>query len=569
MVAFLFDQNGRRTMTRSSAAVLAVGLMCPFALWAEKLPVPTDAALEGPLAVVKEVYGEQHSSAKTNEQLQALAKKLFSDAAKAGKPIERYAMLRVARDIAAQGCDGQTAFQIIDELERTFQIDAVRMKAGVLYSLTKKVRLPADRKSIAQQALALVELAVARDDFELSGKLAEMALAEARKLRDAAYVRSVAARNKEIEELGKAYAEVKAAAERLKESPTDPEANLAVGRYRCLVKSDWENGLPMLALGSDAGLKALALRELGEVTKPEQQVELADSWWRLAETHDGTQQTAMRRRAVYWYRRVIPVTDGLVQGQANRRIRQFYASHAETMDTRKDAILLLSCDRSSVARRQNTIYATDGSALANHGVVHGAELAREGKVGECFEFNGSGHSIEFPTLAKALQANLAGLTVAAWINPRVKKNDHSFVFDVGHHANNSVTLDYVNGDEMRFTMSADHGGHSVVHSGYPVDQWHHVAGVWNGSEQILYMNGVRVASLETPELTQLNPSTVSAIPARIGICAKRKDRRMGRWYFAGRIDEIVVFRRALSEDEVAAIYCRGEAGQSILPGRGR
>ena len=83
------------------------------------------------------------------------------------------------------------------------------------------------------------------------------------------------------------------------------------------------------------------------------------------------------------------------------------------------------------------------------------------------------------------------------------------------------------------------------------------------------MNGMRVASRATPELAQLNPSNVGSKPARLGICAKRGDKRMGGWYFGGRIDEVAIFSRALSEDEVAAIYCRGVSGQSILPRRGR
>ncbi len=302
--------------------VFAIVLTAPPALGAEKLPVPPDAALEAPLALIKEVYGEEHANAKTNEQLQALAKKLLSDASKTDKPIDSYALLRVARDMATQGCDGQTAFQIIDEMERAFQVDAVRMKASVLYSLSKKARLPADRKSIAEQALALVNLAVARDDLELSGKLAEMALSEARKLRDADYVKSVAARSKEIEELGRAFLEVKAEAARLEEAPTDPEANLAVGRYRCLVKGDWESGLPMLALGSDAALKELAIKELDGVSDASGQVALGDGWWELAEREEGTRRKQLLARAGYWYTQASAKLEGLSKSKVDRRLSQ-------------------------------------------------------------------------------------------------------------------------------------------------------------------------------------------------------------------------------------------------------
>ncbi len=48
--------------------------------------------------------------------------------------------------------------------------------------------------------------------------------------------------------------------EKLKESPDDPAANLAVGSYLCFNKDQWERGLPMLAKGSDPALYWLILR---------------------------------------------------------------------------------------------------------------------------------------------------------------------------------------------------------------------------------------------------------------------------------------------------------------------
>jgi hypothetical protein len=309
-------------MVRAIILTLAFVLTCPLALCAEKLRVPSDEALKGPLNVIKEVHGEEHANAKTDEQLQALAKKLFSGASQTDDRIERFALLRVARDIAAQGCDGQTAFQIIDEMDTVYQVDAVVMKASVLYALTKKARLPAERKSIAEQALVLVDLAVARDDFGTATKLANMAMDEARRTRDAGLVKTVTARRKDLEKLVKAYTEVTSAVDKLKEAPTDPDANLVVGKYRCLIKGDWESGLPMLALGSDAALKGLAMKELGEVAKPDEQVALGDSWWELAAKEDGIQQRRLRQRAAYWYRTAIPNLTGLAEARVRKRLAE-------------------------------------------------------------------------------------------------------------------------------------------------------------------------------------------------------------------------------------------------------
>ena len=57
--------------------------------------------------------------------------------------------------------------------------------------------------------------------------------------------------------------EVRVALATLKTNPTDPEANLVVGKYHCFVKDEWEKGLPMLLKGNDAALKELATAEKG------------------------------------------------------------------------------------------------------------------------------------------------------------------------------------------------------------------------------------------------------------------------------------------------------------------
>ena len=42
----------------------------------------------------------------------------------------------------------------------------------------------------------------------------------------------------------------------------DPAANREMGRYFCLVKGNWERGLPMLVVGNDKDYLDLAKRDL-------------------------------------------------------------------------------------------------------------------------------------------------------------------------------------------------------------------------------------------------------------------------------------------------------------------
>src|SRR5690606_27927305 len=94
--------------------------------------------------------------------------------------------------------------------------------------------------------------ALAQDRFELIEALQAVALDSARQAKSIELIKQVVARGRERDALRGEYEQVAAARKTLDESPTDPEANLLVGKYSCFVKGDWDTGLPMLALGSDA-----------------------------------------------------------------------------------------------------------------------------------------------------------------------------------------------------------------------------------------------------------------------------------------------------------------------------
>ena len=82
-----------------------------------------------------------------------------------------------------------------------------------------------------------------------------------------------------------------AAQERLKTAPDDPDACLAVGRWYCFYQGDWDEGLKLLAKGSDDALKSLAAEELAsKPSKAEERVARGDAWWDLAEKAAGKAQ---------------------------------------------------------------------------------------------------------------------------------------------------------------------------------------------------------------------------------------------------------------------------------------
>ncbi len=78
-----------------------------------------------------------------------------------------------------------------------------------------------------------------------------------------------------------------------------------------------------------------------------------------------------------------------------------------------------------------------------------------------------------------------------------------------------------------------------------IDAWHFAVGVWNGSESILYVDGVERARADTPGVKfDGSPFMVGADWETGGSIEDS---------FDGFIDDIRIFRRVLSVDEQLAI----------------
>jgi len=285
-----------------------------------KSPIPSDEAQAKALELIKEVYGQEWENAKSSAQKQALATKLLQKAGESTDDTNRYVLLKVARDVAAQAGDTDLAFRAIDAMADSYEVDTYKLKGAAVSQAARAASSSAQSVAVARHSLAMIDEAVEKDDFVAAKYLGNLALDAARKGRDGQLVKSVVARNKEAEEIAEAYAKVADALVTLKKIPDDPEANLAVGKYHCFVRGDWDRGLPKLALGSDELLKKLAMKELEEVSGSAEQLALGDGWWDLAGKADAVARQQLQGRAAYWYREAMPGLSGLVKDKVANRL---------------------------------------------------------------------------------------------------------------------------------------------------------------------------------------------------------------------------------------------------------
>jgi len=308
---------------------------------AKKLPVPEAAKAKEALGLVREVFEEEYEAAKTNQQKAAFAKKLLQEGT-AGEhdPISRYALLRVARDLAAIAGDAETAVKAIGQLDRRYRVDALAMKAAVFAKVADKLRQPADHKKILPLLGAAFDEAVAADRFDIARQIGNLATTSANKTRDPIAKNSVDRKLKKLKRLEADYAQVKDALAVLETKPTDPQANLTVGKYRCFLRGDWENGLSNLALGSDAALKKVAEQEIvlpasGDDAEgpapPQARADLGNAWWDLADAAAGIEQSAMYARAAYHYRQAAPHMSGLAGMRLKARLKDLASKDPDAL----------------------------------------------------------------------------------------------------------------------------------------------------------------------------------------------------------------------------------------------
>jgi hypothetical protein len=288
-----------------------------------RAPVPDAEARKEALELFREVYGEEFDRARTSGDKAVLGKKILAQAASMkGDLVSHFVLLEAARDVAVQGGDAETALAAVAATAKAFDVDGLKIKADTMEQLARSIRSSTQGKAFIESAIELIDEAVGADDYQLAGEVGRVARRALLKARDKTLRDKLQARLDEVHEVAKGYSSYEQAVAALEAGPTDPEANLAAGRFLCLVKGDWEKGLPMLALGSDEALRAAAVEELQGSDTPEKQLALADRWWALSETAKGRARTQLQVLAAARYQHVLPELTGLLKAKAEMRLGQ-------------------------------------------------------------------------------------------------------------------------------------------------------------------------------------------------------------------------------------------------------
>ena len=184
----------------------------------------------------------------------------------------------------------------------------------------------------------------------------------------------------------------------------------------------------------------------------------------------------------------------------------------------------------------NSVVNAAGSG--NTGTVAGATRSPSGRYGGALSFDGTNDSVSVPDAANLDLTN--NMTLSAYVRPTgatgwrtVLMKERPGGLSYGMYASGDLPRpsgQLVIGSAEQALMSP---------SPLPANTWSHLAFTYNGSVMRLYVNGVEVA-----DQTQTGSAVVSTGALKIGGNAI-----WGEW-FAGLIDEVRVYNRALTATEL-------------------
>ena len=186
--------------------------------------------------------------------------------------------------------------------------------------------------------------------------------------------------------------------------------------------------------------------------------------------------------------------------------------------------------------------ADDESGNGNNGVVNGPVLTtdRFGINNSAYEFNSN---IIDVGNNNSLNINISGITISAWIIDNSGGNE----WHVLGIRNQCGDFQYqLSSNNLPFGLAwggITPGENSFINSGLLAtpSQWNNLIGTFDGGKWRLYLNAVNIDSLVAPITDIVNTNLIFG---NAGNCQ----------FFQGKIDDMGIWNRALTQQEITALY---------------
>ncbi len=240
------------------------------------------------------------------------------------------------------------------------------------------------------------------------------------------------------------------------------------------------------------------------------------------------------------------------------------------LPSQRGLVLYYSFDREESSRIVNL--ADD----KHHAKASGVRWLAEGRRGGAVELDGSG-MIEVPNHGDICPATL---TLAMWVYPTNTDTGYEMLAaktDAGSWSNGyGFVRSSREAEQLRFFVNSYSG--TAAKAKVPRNKWSHLAGTFNGRNLTIYLNGDQINEIAVPIPgrpaldpfgegggDEGKPDEGEAAPMAAPIRHSSNSLWIGKdksgYTWKGKMDEFVLYGRALSAKEIARLYEAGKADE--------
>ena len=196
----------------------------------------------------------------------------------------------------------------------------------------------------------------------------------------------------------------------------------------------------------------------------------------------------------------------------------------------------------------------------NNGILRGDATFVPGMVGQAFSFDGDGDFVEVPDAPNLNPSSQ--ISIDLWMKPDLNNPMNGCCQGLVQAEFYFIAIGAGSVPGTGGVLMAVHEQFSGDAFALSPGEWHHVAGVFDGTSVNLHVNGQLVA--EAPASGLIAPSTPGhflGIGTQVGGIPGPTPPPPNAGHFNGLIDEVELFNRALSTAEIKAIFDAGSAGK--------
>ena len=193
----------------------------------------------------------------------------------------------------------------------------------------------------------------------------------------------------------------------------------------------------------------------------------------------------------------------------------------------------------------------DHSLYENHGEMRGAPKQVTGRFGKALQYNGTSDFIQIPH-DESLTVD-KDVTVMAWIHAETLTgpNDGRWagILAKGNNPRSYSLWTDAETKCLHFSVGPPNGGGTVCNTEIKLNAWQHVSAQINEGTHRYWLNGELVKEIPN----RPNPPGLNDLkPVVIGTASVNNET-----YFTGMIDEVRIWNRALSDEEINAQMEKG------------